>query len=248
MVRRIEGILFDLGDTLLDFGEIDAPRLFKAGGKLAYEYLRGLNQPLPRFRRYVLRQLWAIQWRHMLSRITGREFNSLELMSRLSRRFGQRLTAEQAIELAWLWYEPLRRRATVEEGLPEMLRELREAKLTLGIVSNTFVPAQVLDRHLEQEGLLELLPVRVYSCQVGYRKPHREIFCAALRQAGLDPAATLFVGDSPRADIQGAGRMGMVTVLKDPTGRHDGHGVRPDYRIRSVLHLPQVLAEHNAGA
>ncbi len=247
MKRRIEGILFDLGETLLEFGDFDGPKLFKAGGRLAYEYLRKLDQPLPPFGRYHLRQLWAVRWRYVLSRITGREFNALDLISRMSRRFGQRLTGEQLIELAWLWYEPLRRRATVEDGVPELLTALREAGLTLGVVSNTFVPGQVLDRHLEQEGMLRQLAVRVYSCEVGYRKPRREIFAAGLQQAHLEAASTLFVGDSPRADIMGADRMGMITVLKDAAGRYDGHRVQPRHRIRSVLELPQVLAEYNGG-
>lgn len=247
MKRRIEGILFDLGETLLEFGDFDGPRLFKAGGRLAYEYLRKLGQPLPGFRRYHLRQLWAVRWRYCLSRLTGREFNSLDLISRISRGLGQRLTPEQLIELTWLWYEPLSRLATVEEGLPEMLTDMQKGGLTLGVVSNTFVPAQVIDRHLEQEGMLQQLPVRVYSCDIGYRKPHREIFAAALRRAGLPAPSTLFVGDSLRADVMGAGRMGMITVLKDATGRHHNCRVQPRHRIRSIMELPQVLAEYNGG-
>jgi putative hydrolase of the HAD superfamily len=247
MRRRIEGILFDVGETLLDFGDFDGPKLFKAGGRLAYEYLRKLDQPLPPFGRYHLRQLWAVRWRYVLSRITGREFNALDVISRISRRFGQQLTGEQLVELAWLWYEPLSRRATVEDGVPELLTALREAGLTLGVVSNTFVPGQVIDRHLRQEGMLRQLTVRVYSCEVGYRKPRREIFAAALQRAGLQAAATLFVGDSPRADIRGANRMGMITVLRDAAGRYDGQRTRPRHRIRSVLELPRVLAEYDQG-
>jgi putative hydrolase of the HAD superfamily len=128
-----------------------------------------------------------------------------------------------------------------------MLAELRKAGLTLGVVSNTFVPARVLDRHLEEEGMLEQLPVRVYSCDVGYRKPRRTIFREALRRAGLNAAETLFVGDSPRADVAGANRMGMITVLKDPTGRYaNGRGLA-DHRVRSILQLREIVEEHNGG-
>lgn len=241
MGRQIKGILFDLGDTLLDFGKVNASRLFKVGGQLAYDYLRQLGQPLPRFGSYVRRQHWAIRWNYVKGRLTGREFNSMDLLGGISRQFGQRLDDEQLLELAWLWYKPLRDVATVEEGLPEMLAELGRAGLTLGVVSNTFVPGAVLDRHLDQEGLLDSLPVRVYSCEVGFRKPRREIFAAALRRAGLDAPATLFVGDSSRADVEGANRMGMISVQKDPGDRHRSGRIRPNHRIRSILEVQQIV-------
>jgi len=246
MGQRIRGILFDLGDTLLDFGKINAPRLFEEGAKLAYAYLRRLKQPLPSFWRYSRQQLWAVRWHYFCSHITGREFSSVELIRRIGRKFGQELTAEQLTELGWLWYRPLSRCATVETGLAEMLAALRSSGLVLGVVSNTFIPATALDRHLERLGLLEQLPVRVYSCEIGYRKPRREIFLEACRQAELEPAQAVFVGDSLRADIHGAGRMGMFTVLKDVAGRYNGHHVPADACIRSILELPQVLRDLEA--
>lgn len=247
MGSRIRGILFDLGDTLLDFCRVRPLRLFEDGARQVYEYLRRLDLPLPSFERYHRRQLWAVRWSYLKSRLSGREFNSLDLMTRLSRRLGHRLTARQMLEVAWLWYEPLRRRATVEEGLPRMLSDLRAAGLALGLISNTFVPSQVLDRHLAEEGLLEHLPVRVYSCDVGYRKPDCRIFEAALSRAGLAAAETLFVGDSPKADIGGARRTGMISVLKDPLGRHADGRCSPRHRIRSLLELPGILTGYRLG-
>lgn len=244
MAQRIRGILFDLGDTLLDFGEIDAVKLFAAGAERAYEFLQQLRQPLPPFRGYLRRQLRAVRWHYLRSRITGREFNSLTLIEGFARRFRQQLTREQTLELAWLWYEPLSRVATVAEGLPAMLAELRASPLTLGVVSNTFIPAAVLDRHLAQVGLLEQLPVRVYSCDVGSRKPRAPIFREALRRAGLEAPETMFVGDSPRADIKGANRMGMVSVLKDTTGRYANGRVPADHHIASILEMPGIVRQY----
>lgn len=248
MGRTIRGILFDLGDTLLDFGQIDALALFRDGAELAYEYLRELDQPLPPFRQYHRSQLRSIRWHVLKSRLTRREFNSLDLMWRFARRLGQRLSPDQMLEVAWRWYLPLGRQAIVEEGLREVLAGLRDSGLLLGVVSNTFVPAQVLDRHLDREGLLELLPIRVYSCDVGYRKPSRRIFAAALDQLALPAGQTLFVGDSPGTDIYGANRVGMVSVLKDPASRHRNGRCRPRHRIARLGELPHIVAEHNGGA
>ena len=245
--RQIKGILFDLGDTLLDFGNVDVDSLFEAGTRLAYGYLQSLNQPLPPFGRFHRRHLWAIRWNYFKSRLTRREFSSREIMRRLSREMGQNLSPEQINELTWLWYEPLSRCAVVEQGLADMLREFRDAGLTLGIVSNTFVPSEVLDRHLQQENLLDLFPIRVYSCDARYRKPNRRIFAIAAERAGLNAGQTLFVGDSMVADIQGANSAGMISVLKDPSDRHKHSPIRPRHRIHQICQLREIVASYNHG-
>jgi len=248
MSKRIKGILFDIGETLLDFGEPDVHSMFEAGARLAYEFLKKLNYPVPTFAAYHRKQLWAIRWAYFKSRFTRREFNSLDLINRIGRRMGHKVTPEQSFELAWLWYEPLSKCATVEKGVLEMLARLKEAGLRMGLGSNRFIPGEVLDRHLESEGLLDLLPIRVYSCDVGYRKPDSRIFNIALKRASLTPAETLFIGDSVTADICGANRAGLMSVLKDPVGHYADSSANPRYRIRSLTEIEALVADYNSGA
>jgi len=242
-MARIKGILFDLGGTLVDFGPVDTMAMFAEGARQAYAYLQALGQPLPPLRRFHRHQLWAVRWHYLKSRLTRREFNSLDVLGQLSRKMGQTLTADQMEELAWLWYEPLSRCATIEAGLPELLAGFRADDLRLGVVSNTFIPGHVLDRHLSQLGLLEYFPARIYSCDVMYRKPHPQIFRVALERLGVAAQEAVFVGDSLAADIAGAARVGMASVLKDPGGRRKGPGPRPTYRVKSLRQLRGILDE-----
>jgi len=244
MDQPIRGILFDLGDTLLEFGKIDAVKLFSIGARRGYQYLAELGLPLPNFAVYHRRQYWAVRWCYFKSRLTGRDFNIMDQIDRIGHTFGHRLAREDLVELAWRWYEPLSEIARAEPGLTEMLGGLARRGLKLGVVSNTFLPMEVMDRHLAKAHLLEYLPTRVYSSQGGYRKPARSIFAKALGAAGLEPGQTMFVGDSPWADIKGANRMGMISVLKDPAGRYRPWIARPRHRIRSILHLPKILDQY----
>ncbi len=244
MARKINAILFDLGDTLMDFGEVDLPAMFAEGGQLAYEYLKTFGTPLPDFHRYRRRHLRAIHWHELIGRITKREFNSLHVMDRLCRRMNLKLTHEQLLEVCWCWYEPLSKLGRVEEGLPELLRDFHAEGIKIGMVSNTFIPGQVLDRHLAMLGLLDLLPMRVYSCDVGWRKPRRRIFYAALERIQAGAAETMFVGDTPKFDVRGANRLGMISVLKDPTGKHAGSWHRPAHTIKSILELRDVVKQY----
>jgi HAD superfamily hydrolase (TIGR01509 family) len=240
-LARTKGILFDIGGTLLDFINVDARRLFYDGALQAYEYVRGLGQPVPDFRIYHRGQFVAVHWHYAWSRLTGWEFNALDVLGRLSRGMGQQLTPAQLEELAWRWYEPLGRCATCEPGLAQMLEDFRRQGLRLGLVSKTFIPGTVLDRHLAREGLLGFFDTRIYSCDVRYRKPHRRIFHIALEGIGCTPQETVFVGDRLRADIFGANRVGMTSVLKDPTGRLRSRRARPDHRILALTELGQLV-------
>jgi HAD superfamily hydrolase (TIGR01549 family) len=248
MAQRIDGILFDLGDTLLDFGEVDVATIFESAARQTYDYLTGLGVEMPSFASYHRRQYWAVRWHVVKSRLTRREFNALDLIVALTARLGRKLTAKQAEELAWLWYKPLGDCAVVEDGARDMLAGFREAGLKLGLVSNTFIPGETLDRHLRMVGLLALLPVRIYSCDVRYRKPNVRIFQAALEAAGLEAKHAFFVGDSLRADILGANRAGLISVLKDPHGRHAGSRIRPRHRIRRLAELPGLLEAYETPA
>ena len=118
------------------------------------------------------------------------------------------------------------------------------AGLKLAVVSNTFVPGVVLDRHLRDTGLLDFFAARIYSCDVRYRKPHPTIFRKALEALGIGPDEAMFVGDSLVADIKGAARLGMITVLKDPLNVYRPGRIQPTHSIQSLRQLPQIVAEY----
>ncbi len=240
-MAKLEAILFDLGDTLLDFGAVDTLEMFEQGARLTYDYLAKFNQPLPPFAQYHRMLLRAFRWAYFKSHITRREFDAVKVLQQIGRAMGHRLPAEHYRELVWLWYEPLSQQARIEPGLPQVLSDLGGRRLKLGVISNTFVPAEALDRHLAREGLLELLPIRVYSCDVQVRKPHPRIFRAAASRVGCPAGSIMFVGDLPKADIYGAKRAGMLTVLKDPTGARRPYRVRPDYTIAAIAELPGIV-------
>ncbi|MBT3279140.1 MAG: HAD family hydrolase [Phycisphaerales bacterium] len=242
----LRAILFDLGDTLLDFGPISHDEMFRLGAKEAYEYLLELGHRLPSWRRYHWRHWLAIRWHVILAVLQRREFHSLPVLVRCCKRLGIELSPEEQLELCWRFYLPLRNIATVEPGLADMLVDLQARGLTISIVSNTFVPGEILDRHLREEGLLEHLPLRVYSCDVGYRKPHIEIYRRALETVGTKPEETMFIGDTPKADVIGPGKLGMITVLKDPTTQRKGRQ-HADYCLTKIMDLPTILEHYQLG-
>jgi HAD superfamily hydrolase (TIGR01458 family) len=79
-------------------------------------------------------------------------------------------------------------------------------------------------------------------------KPSPKYFEAALAALDADPELTWMVGDDVEADIAGAQRMGMRTVLLR-TGKFrpdevEARGIRPDGIVSSIAQLPEWLEEH----
>jgi putative hydrolase of the HAD superfamily len=119
--------------------------------------------------------------------------------------------------------------------VPAVLRTLAE-RHRLGIVSNyPFGP--VVSGSLERMGVADLFGAVVVSGEIGWSKPHPEIFRHALAAMDADPARTLFVGDNPVADMQGAKRAGMATAWYAPARA----AVKPVEADIHVEHLGELV-------
>lgn len=101
----------------------------------------------------------------------------------------------------------------VPAGLPDALAALRDAGLSLVIVSNS---DGTVEEKLRRAGIRELFDGVADSHLVGSEKPDSGIFHHALALAGVDPARTLHVGDLHAVDVVGAERAGLHAVLLDP--------------------------------
>ena len=89
----------------------------------------------------------------------------------------------------------------------------------LGLISNA--PADTL-KAVRALGLTKYLQTVVISGVVGYSKPNPEIFRIALREAGVEAAEAVHVGDLYEADVVGARNAGVEGVLIDRDGSQPG--------------------------
>jgi putative hydrolase of the HAD superfamily len=100
---------------------------------------------------------------------------------------------------------------------------------------------------LHNLSLDQYFDVIVTSVDVGYEKPHEEIFRVALQELGLQPSEVVMVGDRIEKDVVGANRMGIASILCKWNDRYpeqiEGKTEKPTYSIHSLKELPQILSE-----
>ena len=123
------------------------------------------------------------------------------------------------------------------EGLAEWLSGLAR-DYRLAIVSNVH-EAYLVPSHLEKMGLKDAFDAVILSVEVGWRKPHPEIYAAALQALGTQADQAVFVGDTHAADFVGPERAGIRSFLIDPLDRA---GVPAARRLDTIFDLSTRLA------
>jgi putative hydrolase of the HAD superfamily len=243
--RKIQAVLFDLGETLILFGRLRVHEIFDRAARFSYDYLRNMRQPVGSYRRYWLWNFFGIRLRLLGSFLTGNDFDSLTTLREYGRKKGFNLTEAQWEELNWQWYRPLAEQGCIEPQTENTLKILSRAGLKLGILSNTFIHSSSLDRHLKEAGLLDYFDLRLYSYQFSFRKPDRRIFLEAARRIGTEPSRIVFVGDRMDKDVRGARNAGMIPVLKHAYTNKKKDVPGGVFRIQSIAELPELIETLN---
>ena len=237
----LEAVLFDWGDTLMQFAY--SPELVGAGHRaglaaIGRDGLPEVDALTEHFREEYEPLFWAPG--------TIEEIEYPGLVRRLLADFGVEIDDDelgrylQAEHTAW---DPARILAAHTHPLLESLRELG---LRLGLVSNAFDPGWLLHRDVEQMGIAQRLDFSVFSSEVGLRKPHPAIFERALEALQVEAERSLFVGDRLYEDVRGAAEVGMTTV-QALWFRADDHpdGAEPDHQAFTQLDVLNVVRRLN---
>jgi HAD superfamily hydrolase (TIGR01509 family) len=155
---------------------------------------------------------------------------------------GLHLDHERADELWHTWNLPgafFRRRPL--EGAHETLATLRHRGYRLGLVTNRYFAGPAFHDELAELGLDSFFEASAVSCDLGYMKPHEQIFRHVLDALDVVPNAAVMVGDDLRADIAGAQALGMTTVwLQPPAFQGQLDGIRPHFTVQALPEIPTL--------
>ena len=218
-MKRVEAIVFDLDETLVDNSSTRMKRYRKVFSVIAE--VDGRVSVDGCLRRY-------IELHREIPAPYGRLQAILSEIGHAETEVG-RAAYEFASDPRWM---------RLHHGVHELLVDLRRSH-PLGLVTNGY------SRH--QRAKLRLFDLDRYfgdaaviSEEAGVAKPDVAIFRLAAARLGVDPGSILFVGDDPDTDIAGAAAAGMATAwVTGPAGRGVESGA--DFRIEHVTEVPAVL-------
>jgi putative hydrolase of the HAD superfamily len=200
-LKRPEGIVFDLGQTIVDDLAFDVRRCYERiesylvgerGSRDLYELSLEQMEDLQR-RKASLLEVPFVSFIRILASRHGLAFRGT--WEEIEREFLKAANPIGAVE-----------------GARSVLEVLRGEGIPLGIISNSAFSGSALSDQLAELGLREFFDFLISSSDFGLRKPHRYLFEAAARQMRLQTQNVWYLGDRIDTDIAGARAAGMVGV------------------------------------
>lgn len=225
---RYEVIMFDLDDTLYDFGMTEK----NAFQQLFVEYglPNGLQDYLSSYK-----AISKVLWDELENGITTLELLKIERFKRLFLEHSLELDVEKVSDK---YIENLGREIHLIDGVEEMLTDLSGCRFA--VLTNGFQIAQ----HARVNGspLNGKFEAIITSEEVGYQKPQSAIFEYAFKKLGItDPSSVLMVGDSLTSDIQGGNNFGIDTCWFNPQQKENRTSILPTYEIQDWKELKKIV-------
>lgn len=243
--RRIQAVIFDLDDTLIDWSQpaMSWDEYTRPMTDNLHRYLSAAGYQLPQADDFYrcLRQEVQDEWDRARVEWTGASFAEA-----LRRTLHVCNVDESQVDLQELMrvynWQPMPGVELFDDAL-HVLEALREDGYKLGLITNSFLPMWMRDVELQHYALIDLFDARTTSGDAGYMKPHPAIYLNMLEELDVMPQQAVFVGDRPQNDIAGANEAGMISVLMDPPHLQREVGEHlPDFTIERLSELFDVLA------
>ncbi len=233
----IRAVTFDLWGTIFNYSEaIVARRLSLLSDKLKRQ---GSDPDAENLKDAYIRtqDLFEDSWER-----AKRSFSSRERIEAILNRLGASLIPAELEELVREIEEAVLSEAPdLVDGVEKAIVSL-SPNYKLGIISDTgMTPGRVLRPLLEKVGLLSHFSFSLFSDEVGYYKPHAEIFRRALRELAVPPEQAVHIGDRPETDIKGAKGVGMKAILFSPSGSSEIDIGQADAVIEDYHRLKEVV-------
>lgn len=218
----VEGLIFDLDNTLLD-----RQTLFRRVAESFYEeYLCGSTR---------------VSRDDAVEKMVERDGDGYAGKAEVFGRFLDEWP-DTGLHLDSLteWYRAeTERQVHPDLRVNEYLVYLNEQQVPWGIVTNG---SRSQHRKCRAAGLDELAPIIIVSEEAGYAKPDPRIFRDALEEMGLTRSEqVMFVGDNPVADIDGAKHFGMKATWVRRGREYPVGLLMPDYVVDLVTEVRKIV-------
>ncbi|MER2261044.1 MAG: YjjG family noncanonical pyrimidine nucleotidase [Psychrobacillus sp.] len=226
---RYDVILFDLDDTLFDFGETER----NAFHQLFVEYglPNGLQDYLSSYK-----AISKVLWDELEKGSTTLELLKIERFKRLFLEHNLKLDVEA---VSHKYIENLGREIHLISGVEEMLASL--AGCRLAILTNGFQIAQ--HARIKGSPLKDVFEAIITSEEAGYQKPQPAIFEYTFKKLGITKKSkVLMVGDSLTSDIQGGNQFGIDTCWFNPSQKENTTAILPTYEIENWSQLNGIVS------
>jgi putative hydrolase of the HAD superfamily len=129
-----------------------------------------------------------------------------------------------------------------------------DARNVLPLLAQNYMLGLITNGHQEMQkrkvaalGLEGLMNIKIYTAEIGFPKPAPEGYKYALKIANIRPHQSLYVGDNPYVDFEGAKCSGVYTVrlLRGEFKESTVNDSLTDARVQDFYELEELLSHLN---
>ncbi len=243
---RYKAVFFDLDKTLWTFKDADGRRqIYRKQGQKLIEILIGHGVEVKWDANFmgsvVGNGIWAAERAEYYSTAIPPDYGAI------LRRIVEFWVGEMPTDLDWdkiyasLYVDEAPMKSIYPDVLPS-LQKLKDADVKLAIVSNRTMGGEAFTRDFGSTPLAPFFDEIVVSCDVGFMKPHTEIFRIAMRRLGVAADEAAMVGDLLRADVIGAQNAGITGIwINRDRQPNEYPSVKPDFEITDFHELTEIV-------
>ncbi len=146
---------------------------------------------------------------------------------------------ELAREMAEIYREKSLKNAYIYPDAKEVLKKISVKK---GLITNG--PKSVQWEKIKEFDLEDFFDYIAVSGEIAKSKPDSEVFTHVLEELDSSPEESLYVGNVPELDVQGAKNAGLLSVLINRGDECSPDGIfeyEPDYVIKDLRDLIEII-------
>ncbi|NHJ86992.1 MAG: HAD-IA family hydrolase [Asgard group archaeon] len=124
----------------------------------------------------------------------------------------------------------------------DLIDYLRKKKIKMGIVSNG--DREIINLRLKNSKIKKYFKFVIAPCKnYPLSKPNLKIFADSLALLNTTAEKTIFIGDNPQADIVGANRAGIFSVLVDRNERFSSlkGDLKPNIKVKNLEEIKTIF-------
>jgi putative hydrolase of the HAD superfamily len=212
-VRRVDGVLFDIDDTLVDTRGAFVVALSGVARRYLPDGPAGRDEELLTVWRADVNGHYASYTRGEASFAEQRMARANELHAQFG---GPVLDDDGYARWADEFDEDFSGAWAAHADVGAVIDRLLAAGLAVGALSNAAVDKQT--EKLQRTALLDRVPMLVGVDTLGFGKPDPRVFLEACRRLGTAPERTAYVGDELDVDAVGAREAGLLGIWVDRPG------------------------------
>ena len=225
----IKVLMFDVDNTLLDFGKCSEMSIRKAFSEAGLPLDSNVLKVFPEINEILwnrveektltVEELWKIRWNIIFERLN---------------------IDYDGVKFEKIFHVYLSKSHVPMQGAKSLL-ETAKGKYRMFIASNA--PKGQQEYRLSKENMLCCFERLFVSGDIGVFKPSKEFFDICIKSINVPKKEIMMIGDSYTADITGAYNAGIKTCWFNPSHKKIASDAKPDFEFSSLAEIEKFIAE-----